>query len=355
MADVVILGEADGSVTAPAEWRGDRFTPLVAELSALGVEAKTIAYRDDWAEPVERALAAARVALVFVDPLQGGGDRTILDDLLRRVEAAGVHVSASPATILKLGTKDVLVEAQTIGWSRGDIHRRASVGEVASAVVDACQAEQVRVLKQWRGNGGVGVFRVMAAPGTRDRFRVIEAARGSREEEWTLADLDVRLAPYFRHGGHMVDQPYYTPVRDGMVRCYLTRDRVVGFGHQYITALMPVPVGDTPPPAPSRLYHPPDLPEFQPLRKRMEAEWVPALLRRIGLTPHDLPVIWDADFLWERPPGGPEHFELCEINVSAVFPYPDSALRPMAWAASQFVSRSMRRSKPAGTRARTPL
>ncbi|MGC8490035.1 MAG: hypothetical protein ACP5QO_17690 [Clostridia bacterium] len=65
-----------------------------------------------------------------------------------------------------------------------------------------------RVLKPWRGNGGVGVFRVMAAPGTRDRFRVIEAARGSREEEWTLVDLNARLAPYFRCGGHMVDQPY---------------------------------------------------------------------------------------------------------------------------------------------------
>ncbi|MGC8489866.1 MAG: hypothetical protein ACP5QO_16815 [Clostridia bacterium] len=133
--------------------------------------------------------------------------------------------------------------------------------------------------------------------------------------------------------------PYYTPMGDGMVRCYLTRDRVVGFGHQYITALMPVPVGDAPPPAPPRLYHPPDLPEFQPFRKRMEGEWVPTLLRRVGLKAHDLPVIWDADFLWERPPGGPEHFALCEINVSAVFPYPDSALRPMAEATSHVVCR----------------
>lgn len=327
--DVAILGEGDRAGTTAATFLSERFTPLREEFQRAGLDARVVAFGDDQVEAVYPRLRACGAVIVFVNPLHGGRDRTVLDGMLNRLTEDGRFVSARPATIMKMGTKDVLVDTQGVGWSRGDIYRRDTLAEVVQAVQSAGRAGQIRVLKQWRGNGGSGVWRVMAAPGTPDRFRAIEASRESREAEWTLEDLKSTMAPYFERGGHMVDQPYYPPVPAGMLRCYLTQDRVVGFGHQYITALMPAAVGEAPPPPAPRLYHPPDHPAFQELRRRMEREWVPALQEVMSLDVPSLPVIWDADFLWERPGEGSERFELCEINVSSVFPYPDSAIRPM--------------------------
>ena len=40
----------------------------------------------------------------------------------------------------------------------------------------------------------------------------------------------------------------------------------------------------------------------------------------------DLPIIWDADFLYgPRTPSGEDTYVLCEINVSSVFAIPDQA------------------------------
>jgi len=40
----------------------------------------------------------------------------------------------------------------------------------------------------------------------------------------------------------------------------------------------------------------------------------------------DLPVIWDADFLYgPKTPDGEDTYVLCEINASAVLPIPDEA------------------------------
>ena len=42
--------------------------------------------------------------------------------VLREVATAGVFVSTHPDVIMKLGTKDVLVETRAMGWG-GDVHR----------------------------------------------------------------------------------------------------------------------------------------------------------------------------------------------------------------------------------------
>jgi hypothetical protein len=127
----------------------------------------------------------------------------------------------------------------------------------------------------------------------------------------------------------MVDQPYHDPRPHGMVRCYLTANTVVGFGHQYVTALTAPDPHAPPPPSSPRLYFDEHEPRFQSLRARMEQEWLPALMSATDARPEDLPIIWDADFFWERSSGGEDSFWLGEINVSAVHPYPDSALGPM--------------------------
>src|SRR6185369_17927491 len=99
----------------------------------------------------------------------------------------------------------------------------------------------------------------------------------------TLAEVLARMAPYFENDGQMIDQAYQARLVDGTVRCYMVGDTVAGFGHQAINALYPTS-DERAQPGP-RLYHPPDAPDFAPIRQRMEQEWTEDLLRCLGLKP----------------------------------------------------------------------
>ena len=54
----------------------------------------------------------------------------------------------------------------------------------------------------------------------------------------------------------------------------------------------------------------------------------------LGLDRESLPVIWDADFLYgPKTPDGDDTYVLCEVNVSAVWPFPPMAAPTVAEAA----------------------
>jgi len=142
-----------------------------------------------------------------------------------------------------------------------------------------------------------------------------------------LAALLTRLQPYFEQDakGHMIDQAWQPRLADGMVRAYLVEDRVTGFGHQAVNALHP----SIPQPGP-RLYHGADLPEFQPLRERLESQWIRLLRERVGLSREQLPLLRDCDFMFGEPTADdPDRFVLCEVNASSVWPFPPSSIPPL--------------------------
>jgi hypothetical protein len=138
-----------------------------------------------------------------------------------------------------------------------------------------------------------------------------------------------RCQEYFAPDSCIVDQPFQPRLPDGMIRCYMGSDKVVGFGHQFIRALMPPPPEglDSPAAQPGpRIMHGADAAPFQALRTKMEAEWTPRMMEVLGIEPASLPVIWDADFLYgPRTAVGEDTYVLCEINVSSVFAIPDQA------------------------------
>jgi hypothetical protein len=106
-------------------------------------------------------------------------------------------------------------------------------------------------------------------------------------------------------------------------------DRVVGFGHQKIKALVPPPPEgpDAPAaqPGPRNMFGA-DAAQFQALRTKIEAEWTPRMMKDLGIERSFLPIIWDADFLYgPRSAAGEDSYVLCEINVSCVFAIPDEA------------------------------
>jgi hypothetical protein len=194
------------------------------------------------------------------------------------------------------------------------------------------------VLKQTRGNGGIGVWKVeldsVAAGESESVVRARHAQRGSVEERMPLEVFCRRCEAYFAGEGRMIDQAWQPRLPEGMIRCYLVHGRIEGFGHQAINALYPAPPGAPPEAAPApgpRLYHPPTLPEFQALKRQLEEEWVPAMQRLLGIETHELPVLWDCDFLLgPKNALGADSYVLCEINASSVSPFPESAVAPVA-------------------------
>jgi hypothetical protein len=321
-SSVAILYPGDRAARDRADPAASRFARLFAALDAAGVRAEPAVYHDDFVGEVEAQLQRVRAVLVWHNPIEGGRTRQVLDSLLRRVAAGGVLVSAHPDTVLRMGTKDVLVEVRDLPFG-SDSHRVASLAQL-QAEVPRRLALGTRVLKQHRGHSGIGVWRIeRLGP---DHFGLRHAQRGSPLEEGRFEQVLERLAPYFAGGGHMIDQAWQPRLREGMVRAYLVRDRVAGFGHQAINALYPAQRGEPAPEPGPRLYSAADDRRFQLLRRRLEDEWVALLRTRLGLAAAELPLLWDADFLLGGEEGAdePQHV-LCEINVSSVAPYPESA------------------------------
>lgn len=320
---IALLYPGDRAMRDRADPAESRFAALFAAFAAAGLAAEPAVWHDDFADEVREQLRGADAVLVWCNPIEGGRRRDRLDTLLRDVAADGVLVSTHPDTILRLGTKDVLVDTRDLPFG-SDVHRVASLAQLA-AELPARLAQGPRVLKQHRGHSGIGVWRVERAGD--GRLRVQHAQRGSAPQRMDIATLQATLAPYFEPeaGGHMVDQAWQPRIAEGMVRAYLVVDRVVGFGVQAVNALHPG--GSAPGP---RRYHGPDLAAGQPLKQRLESRWVGLLCQRLGLTRDRLPLLWDCDFLFGEPRrDDPQPWVLCEVNVSSVSPFPPSAIEPL--------------------------
>ena len=326
---IAIVWRGDREARRTATAANNRFHRVFEALTGVGLQPEPAVYDEAFADEVRRQLLQADGVLVWVNPLQDGQKtREALDPLLREVAERGPWVSAHPDVILKMGVKEVLHRTRHLGWG-ADTHLYRSAAEFRDAFPDRLGRSGPRVLKQNRGNDGQGVWKVELAAGAPDRVRVLHALRGSTTEELPLATFLDRCQRYFGWGGCIIDQPFQPRLPDGMIRCYMAGDRVAGFGHQFIKALIePPPEGPASPaaqPGP-RIMHAPDAEPFQALRARMENEWVPQMLETLGLDSAALPVIWDADFLYgPRDAAGADSYVLCEINASSCFAIPDEA------------------------------
>lgn len=348
---VIYHGDAERRrLASPETSKVPSVFPALAKVGLIGVP---VVYNDDVRDAVRAQLAGMHAALVWVNPIEQGVDRTHLDQLLREVATAGVYVSTHPDTIQKLGTKQVLFDTREMSWSAPGTLVHRTPDALAAALKMHWAAGATRVLKQYRGHSGMGIWKVEpidASPGKAMMLRVREAPRGSVEQVLTIDAFVERCTAYFAvhvgahlggvNEGRMIDQPYQTRLPEGMTRCYLVHDRVQGFGHQAVNALCPAPAAaprDAFPATTSRLYTSPDNPAFQALKRQLETVWLPQLMTLFQLSPTDLPVLWDCDFLLsekttKEAADSSDHYVLCEINVSSVSPFPESVLEPLALA-----------------------
>jgi hypothetical protein len=345
---VAILWRGDHEARRNATPQNNRYFRIFEELAALGIHAEPAVYADELVAEVRQQLLAVDGVLVWVDPIHLGQTRKVLDRMLRDVASRGPWVSAHPDVILKMGVKEVLHRTKHLGWGMDtDLYRTAT--EFREGFPRRLQSVGPRVLKQNRGNAGQGVWRVdLLSPIVEDgsRVRVLQAARGSLPEEMALGDFMALCEGYFVSGSCIVDQPFQPRLPDGMIRCYMGTDKVVGFGHQLIKALLPPPSEgpDSPAGQPGpRIMHGAGAAPFQALRTSMETEWTPQMMKVLGIDAASLPIIWDADFLYgPRTKAGEDTYVLCEINVSSVFAIPEQAPAAIARLTQERLRRSRR-------------
>lgn len=305
----------------------DKYRLLVEQMVAEGWQVRTLSYHDSWRSALRHEARQFDAVLVWINPTEPGLDRAALDTFLRELSASRVIVSAHPDAILRIGTKDVLVATQALGWSADALAHRAPA-DFRARFPAAVRRDGARVLKQYRGHSGQGVWKVIALPS--GGYELQSAVRGEPPRELDEAALLAFFeAEVFARGSHLVDQRWVTTMDRGMVRAYLCGARVTGFGYQEIVALHPVAPGDdfTRRQPSRRHYYSERCFLFQRLRERLETQWIPALLQAVAMPAGELPLLWDADFFLGDPPAG--EFLLCEINASCVSPFPESAIRPM--------------------------
>ena len=144
-------------------------------------------------------------------------------------------MSAHPDVILRMGTKEVLVDTASMSWST-----ETSLYRTAERTRDELPARLAEggplVLKQHRGMGGNGVWKVEADGNT--SVRVQHATRRASPSGCRWRSSSRRCEPYFAGAGLMVEQPYQPRLSEGMIRAYLNHDQVVGFAQQYPRGLL---------------------------------------------------------------------------------------------------------------------
>lgn len=306
----------------------EKYMELGSTFINQGYIVRSVLYSDDQANELADVLSTFDAVLVWVNPIEQGNDRTKLDSLLSTLSAKGILVSTHPDVILKMGTKDILYKTRSMDWG-GDIEMYTSFDNFTRAFPLKLSASKVRVLKQYRGNGGNGVYKVTEH--SDGRISITHAITGSEVRFLSMNELFDEFRPFFFNNSVLIDQEWNANIVNGMVRCYVCGNKVAGFGYQEINALYELnnEKNSTYLPPGKRYYFTENCGIFNDLKEIMENKWIPELQKKLEIPDNMLPVIWDADFFINSISGDPGagKYTLCEINVSCVSPFPPSAIK----------------------------
>ena len=193
---LALLWRGDREARRQATPENNRWHKIFAELAARKIQAEPCVYCEEAADEVRTQLRNVDGVLVWVDPLSDGRTRFQLDAMLREVASRGVWVSTHPDVTLKIGVKEVLHTTRHLGWGT-DTHLYRTFDEFQDALPRRLASEGPRVIKQNRGNGGQGVWKVeiVTGPGrlcggagstSRQRAPELPACRLHRQLCWVL-------------------------------------------------------------------------------------------------------------------------------------------------------------------------
>ena len=318
---LMIYGDSNSNRDALTE---EKYKDLAVTFSSQGFNIESVLYNDQSADKLAIELLQFDAVLVWVNPIEQGTNRKKLDSLLAEISGKGCFVSTHPDVILKIGTKDVLYKTKDMDWG-GDTKMYTSYKDFLSQFYTSLKTSGIRVLKQYRGNGGNGVYKIAYV--SPEVVRLTHAIAGNEERILELNDFHNEFKSFFLNDGVLIDQEWNKNITNGMVRCYLTGKKVSGFGYQEINALYEL--NDKTYLPGKRYYYTENCGLFADLKEIMETEWVPELQRSLSIEENMMPVIWDADFFINEAnsKSTAKKYTLCEINVSCVSPFPPSAIK----------------------------
>ncbi len=296
-----VLWRADRRAEAPAP-RADRgLGALYAAFDRLPLTVEQVPYSDDAVGEVREELLTLDGVLVWVNPIQDGQNRRLRDQLLRDVSSQGVWCPPIPTSYSRWAPRRSCPGPAT--WA-GEA-TPAFTGPWASSPATSPAAGPAGPAGRETGQGK---RRGRCVEGRTPRRRARSGRPAGRRAGSGCADegqlfrtantgiLHAAVRGLFRLVGCLIDQVFQERLAEGMIRCYFSRDQVVGFCHQWPTALL----DDDPHQGsrPSLGMEGPDVPAYQPIRVQAESHWVPQMTGALGIQSHDLPAILDADFLY---------------------------------------------------------
>jgi len=327
---LILYGDINSTRNA---FTDDNFKGLAESLSEAGLNVESVLYHSSKAKQLETELERFTAALSWVNPkerLERGADNLNLDDILLNLSKKGVFVSTQPEIILKLGTKRVLYSTRQMDWG-GDTELYPTYEDFEKGFISSLDNSSVRILKQYRGESGRGIFKVRLKDFENKIVSVIHAVSANEERILSKDEFHDEFKPFFEDSGLLVNQKWAKGITNGMVRCYLTGRKVSGFGYQESVALCPQ--SDDPNesrirPTSRRFYFSEDCGLFQDLRKIMETKWIPQLQEIHSISNEQMPLLWDIDLFINdvNTKNTEEKYTLCEINVSCVSPFPPSCV-----------------------------
>jgi len=309
----------------------ENYKPLADALLEAGFYVESMLYHDSKVRELEADLMRFSAVLVWVNPIMEPGlDRRSLDRLLVDISRKGVYVSTHPEVIYKLGTKEVLYSTRQMDWG-GDTKIYTTYEDFVKHFLPSMDELSIRILKQYRGDGGKGVYKVSAGDSCKNTLNVVPADAPQERTTLPKDDFNREFKKYFESGGMIVNQKWAHGITNGMVRCYLTGTKVSGFGYQETVALCPQassPDSESRPIS-RRYYFSEDCGLFQDLRQIMNEKWIPQLQEIHSIADEAMPLLWDIDLFINdvNTKQTEEKYTLCEMNVSCVSPFPPSSVR----------------------------
>lgn len=136
-----------------------RFGGIAEALSSTGIEVVGAQYADEFVDEVRAELPRVDGVLVWVNPIEGGRDRSVLNGMLADIASRGVSVSAHPDVMEKIGTKEVLYRTRKMSWAC-DTRFYPTLEAMRMGLPASLASGAPRVLKQIRGQSGHGVWKV---------------------------------------------------------------------------------------------------------------------------------------------------------------------------------------------------
>ncbi|KAJ9461867.1 hypothetical protein DIPPA_22635 [Diplonema papillatum] len=319
----IVIFECEGGADKGFDGHRKDTLPIVTALAKRGVRAEVVYYRNEWVDSLldyvtERAVAY--ISRVNTRALQGGEKPYF--DFLSALSEKGLVGMSPPDVMASFESKDALAKLAGTGLVPDDTYAyydSASLREKFAVTLSRGE----RILKQNRGAGGVGMWRVRCEPGVSvtpgealppDTRIMCTQAADNHTDYFTLQKFMDICEPYLAgDGGLVVDTKFLPRVKEGEIRVlsvagvpvFVVHKKRADGAEAFSAALHA-----------SSARYTYESPQSWPVLTNQVKEALPKIGQLLGFK--DPPLVWTADFLVDNDAAGSDKYTLSELRCACV-------------------------------------